>query len=72
MTIRKRRYTAAAASALGLGLIATASFAGPIMLGPAPMPVIHVAPAVHTTVKTQLLSSYRQLRTFWLSKAIVR
>jgi hypothetical protein len=70
--MRKRRFTVATAGAFGLGLIATASFAGPIMIGPAPMPVIHVAPAVQTTVKTQLLSSYRQLRTFWLSKAIVR
>jgi hypothetical protein len=71
--MRNRRYTLAAAGALGLGLIATASFAGPLMLGPAPMPAIHVAPTVTTTtVKTQLLSSYRQIRTFWLSKAIVR
>jgi hypothetical protein len=72
MTNKKRLLTFAATSAFGLGLIATASIAGPIMLGPVPMPV-HTAPVVHTVpVKAQMLNAYRQLRTFWISKAIVR
>jgi hypothetical protein len=72
MTNKKRLLTFGAASAFGLGLIATASIAGPLMLGPAPMPV-HTAPVVHTVpVRAQVLNAYRQIRTFWISKAIVR
>lgn len=68
-----KKISFAVASAFGLGLIASASFAGPIVLGPAPMPAVHVAPVVHTVpVQTQILSTYRQVRAFWLSKAIVR
>ncbi len=68
-----RKYTLAISAALGLGLIATASFAGPLMLGPAPVPVVHVTSSVHVVpVQTQLLNSYRQVRAFWLSKSIVR
>jgi len=72
MTIKKRLLTFAAASAFGLGLIATASIAGPIMLGPVPMP-LHTAPVVHTVpVKAQMLNAYRQVRAFWIGRAIVR
>ena len=64
----------ALASAFGLGVFATSSFAGPLVLGPASMPVtapkvgvVHVMP-----VQTQLLNTYRQVRAFWISRAIVR
>ena len=54
-----KRLTFALATAFGLGLIATSSFAGPLVLGPAPMPVVHVAPVIHTAVpiQTSALSS---------------
>jgi hypothetical protein len=75
----KRALAAGAlAGALGLTLLATSSFAnGPISIGPglAPvsMPKVFAAPHVRTTpLKTQLLQTYRQVRTFWLSRAIVR
>jgi len=74
----KRLLTAAAlAGVFGLTLLATSSFAGPLMLGPMNVPVsapkVFVTPTTHVMpIKTQLLSTYRQLRTFWLSRAIVR
>ncbi|HEY9868351.1 MAG TPA: hypothetical protein V6D08_04245 [Candidatus Obscuribacterales bacterium] len=73
------RYLTAAALAgvFGLTLFATSSFAGPLMLGPvrapAPAPKVFVAPVVKTVpIQTQLLNTYRQVRSFWLSRAIVR
>ncbi len=54
MTKKKRLFTIAAGSALGLGLFASSSFAGPIMLAPAPMPVVHTAPAVGVPVKNTI------------------
>jgi hypothetical protein len=75
----KRLLTAAAlAGVFGLTLLSTSSFAsGPFMLGPVRAPVavpkVFVAPTVHTVpIKQQLLSTYRQVRSFWLSRAIVR
>ncbi len=74
----KRLLTAAVlAGGFGLTLFSTASLAGPLMFGPATPPVtvpkVIFAP-VHRTVpiNTQLLNNYRQLRSFWLSRAIVR
>lgn len=73
-----KRVLAAGALAGALGLLATSSFAnGPISIGPGLAPVstpkVFVAPHVRTTpLKTQLLQTYRQVRTFWLSRAIVR
>ena len=73
----KRLLSAGAvAFALGLTLIST-SYAGPLVLGPVSAPVtiprVFVTPSVRMhTIKTQFLSSYHQLRTFWLSRAIVR
>ena len=78
MVNTKRLFSAAAlAVSLGLGLFATSSLAsGPIVLGPvsAPTAVPKVLVTPVTTVSTQakVLSAYRQLRTFWLSRAIVR
>ena len=73
------RYLTAAALAgvFGLTLFATSSFAGPLMLGPASAPIlapkVFVAPVVKTVpLKMQLLNTYRQVRAFWLSRAIVR
>jgi hypothetical protein len=72
MTIRKRLTTLAVASVC-LGVCASASLAAPLILGPAPVPAIKVAPVVHVApLKTQLLNSYRQVRAFWLGRAIVR
>ena len=73
----KRLLTAGAlAGVFGLGLFASSSFAsGPLVLGPVQAPVtttkVFVAPSMHVYQK-QLLNSYRQLRTFWLSRSIVR
>lgn len=73
MSNKKRLYSVALGSAFGLGLLATSSFAGPLIMGPAPMPGIKVAPAVHTMpLNVQALNAYRQVRAFWLSKSIVR
>lgn len=74
----KRLLTAAAlAGVFGLTLFSTASLAGPLMFGPitppVPVPKVLFTP-IHKTVpiNTQLLNNYRQLRSFWLSRAIVR
>lgn len=56
----------------------SASLAGPLMMGPAVMPLtpkVTVVPTVTSRaaiIQSKVLSSYRQLRTFWLSRAIVR
>lgn len=72
----KRIVVAAIAGAFGLGVFATSSFAsGPVMLSPisSPTPRVYVAPTVHTVpLNKQILSTYRQVRAFWLSRAIVR
>ena len=56
------------------GIFASSSFAsGPIVPVAAVAPVMPVtAPAVHQTASTRALSIYRQVRSFWLSRAIVR
>lgn len=58
-----------------LGLGASSSFAnGPITIGStAPvMPKVAPTAVVHSTMQTKVLSAYRQIRSFWLSRAIVR
>ena len=64
------------AGALGFGVIATASFAsGPLMLAPVPTPKVAVTPSVSlspTNLKSQMVASYRSVRAFWLSRALVR
>jgi hypothetical protein len=73
--MKKRLLPAALlAGVLGFGLVATASFAsGPLMLAPVTAPKVGVAPAATTVpFKTQMLNSYRQVRAFWLSRALVR
>ncbi len=73
--MKKRLLTAAVlATTLGFGLLTTASFAnGPLMIGPAPVPATGVHASVNTMpVQAKVLSTYRQVRAFWLSRALVR
>jgi hypothetical protein len=53
----------------------SAALAGPLMLGPVTAPVLPkvlAVPIIQTQVQTQILGTYRQVRAFWLSRAIVR
>ncbi|MBY0548839.1 MAG: hypothetical protein K2W95_16325 [Candidatus Obscuribacterales bacterium] len=64
------------ATLLVIGATTTGAIASPLMIGTptAPIsapPVVAAIPAP-AAVQTQMLNSYRQLRTFWLSRAIVR
>ncbi|GEM_PF-421835 len=74
----KRLLTAAAlAGAFGTTVFCTASLAGPLMFGPINAPVtvpkVFVAPTHYSVpINNQLLNTYRQVRAFWLSRAIVR
>jgi hypothetical protein len=75
--MKKRLLTAAfLASALGLGLLTSASLAnGPIMLGPvsAPMPKVGMNTNMSTVhMQMAAVNTYRQVRAFWLSRALVR
>jgi hypothetical protein len=73
MTNKKRVLSVALLGAFGLGLVATSSYATPIT-GPVtvPAPVSVNAPVSKAPGNSQLLKTYRQVRTFWLSRAIVR
>jgi len=72
-----KRVSAAAVIAGSYILLSSAtSFAGgPLMLGPARAPIavprVFVTPSTHS-LSQSILSTYRQVRTFWLSRAIVR
>jgi hypothetical protein len=71
----KRLLTAAAvAGILSLAVLSNSSFAsGPLVLVPrAPVSTAKVFVVNTTSIKTQILNSYRQVRAFWLSRAIVR
>lgn len=76
--MRLKSMLSAAAITAVFGVTVSAAIAGPLMLGPtsAPMslPKAMGIPIVLNTsgVQVQLLSTYRQVRTFWLSRAIVR
>lgn len=77
MVDKKRLLSAAAlAGVLAFSLMSTASFAGPLIMGPgvAPMtPKVTAVPAMNAAkVQVKLLNAYREFRTFWLSRAIVR
>jgi hypothetical protein len=56
-----------------LGVTVTAALANP-MFAPVAAPVPHVvtAPVNAVPVQTQVLNGYRAVRSFWLSRAIVR
>jgi len=74
--MRLKSMLSAAAIAGAFGVTVTAALAGPLMLGPttAPMvPKVMAVPIANTTiVQTKLLATYRSVRAFWLSRAIVR
>lgn len=78
MVNTKRLLTAAALAGLfSLGLFATSSFAsGPIILGPTSTPVsapkVLVTSTATASMQAKALSAYREIRGFWLSRAIVR
>lgn len=66
-----KKVLSAALVAGALGVTVSAAFANPLM------PIAPAAPifSVGTTmvpIQTTVLNSYRSLRAFWLSKAIVR
>ncbi len=73
--VTKKKILLAAVVLGTLALGASSSFAsGPIVLSPAApvMPKMAATVAVHSTMQTKALSTYRQIREFWLSRAIVR
>lgn len=73
--MKKKLFASALlAGVLGLGVFATSSSAsGPIVIGPAPAPAVPPATIVKTSpISAKVLNSYRQVRAFWLSRAIVR
>lgn len=73
--MRLKSLLSAAVVAGAFGVTVSAALAGPLMLGPAnaPMvPKVFAVPIANTTVQTKLLSTYRSVRAFWLSRAIVR
>lgn len=73
--MRLKSLLSAAVVAGVFGVTVTAALAQPLMLGPttAPMiPKVFSVPIANVTVQTKLLATYRQVRAFWLSRAIVR
>lgn len=72
MRLKKSFSLAIAVGALAL--TASAALAGPLVLGPAPAtaPTTLGIPLNVGTVKVQMLTAYKQVRSFWLSRAIVR
>jgi len=73
--MRLKSLLSAAVVAGAFGVTVTAALAGPLMLGPtsAPMvPKVFSVPISNTVVQTKVLATYRQVRAFWLSRAIVR
>ena len=71
--MRLKQLLSAAVVAGAFGVTVTTAFAGPLMLGPASAPMMPKAFAIPINgVQTQFLATYRSVRTFWLSRAIVR
>jgi hypothetical protein len=64
------------ATLLVIGATTTGAMASPLLIGtptaPVSAPKVVMAVPVATAVQTQALSAYRQIRSFWLSRAIVR
>ncbi len=56
-----------------LGVTVTAALANP-MFAPvsAPAPHLTTAPVTAVPISSQVLNTYRSVRAFWLSRAIVR
>ena len=60
-------------AALALGITATAVLANPVMIPVMPVvPHISMVNSTIVSVNHNMLQSYRNLRSFWISKAIVR
>ena len=58
---------------LGIGIASSSFASGPIVVGPAPAPAVPPATIVKTSpIQAKVLNTYRQVRAFWLSRAIVR
>ena len=73
MTNKKRLLSVALSGAFGLGLVATSVLATPLAVPvTTPSPVAVSAPVTKVPAHSQLLKTYRQIRAFWLSRAIVR
>jgi hypothetical protein len=73
MTNQKRILSVALSGAFGLGLVATSVFATPLSVPViVPAPVTVSAPVTTAPMHSQLIKAYRQVRAFWLSRAIVR
>ncbi len=74
--MRLRSLLSAAVVAGTFGVTVTAAIAAPLMLGPATAPmapkVLGIPIANTTMVQTKLLNTYRSVRSFWVSRAIVR
>ncbi len=76
--MRLKSMLSAAAIAGAFGVTVTAALAGPLMLGPTTAPMVPkvmpvpIVATTTTTVQTKLLATYRSVRAFWLSRAIVR
>ena len=73
--MRARKFLLSAVAASVCGLTVSAAIAGPLMLGPISpsiMPKVMAIPIIKLNVPSQALATYRQVRTFWLSRAIVR
>lgn len=76
--VKRLLVAALLAGMFGTTIFATASLAnGPIMIGPVRAPItvpkVTVTPVVTPAqVQTKLLHVYREVRTFWLSRALVR
>ena len=73
--MRLKSLLSAAVVAGAFGVTVTAALAGPLMLGPTTvplMPKVLSVPVANVTVQSKLLATYRQVRAFWLSRAIVR
>jgi hypothetical protein len=64
------------ATLLVIGATTTGAMASPLLIGtptaPVSAPKVVVAVPTATAVQTQALNTYRQIRSFWLSRAIVR
>ncbi len=66
-----RNVLSAALLTAALGVTVSAAFANPLMpVGPA-APVFSLSAAI-VPIQTTAVNSYRSVRAFWLSKAIVR
>ena len=73
--MRVKNVLSAAVLAGAFGITVTAALAGPLMFGPASAPItpkVFTVPISSVTVQTQMLNTYRSVRAFWLSRAIVR